>query len=133
VRGDLSALEPGESFDAVVGIQVFQHGTRSEVHAHLRRAQDRVAEGGLFCLRVNAVGSDFWLAHATSEEHEDGGFTVRYLEGPKQGLDIHFFSRNELATIFEGWDEALPLRVQSTPRSQGSGQWSQWEAIWRRT
>jgi len=51
----------------------------ARVHAHIRAAQARVAGGGLFCLRVNATGTDIWPEHGMTERHPDGGLTVRYL------------------------------------------------------
>lgn len=133
VHGDLGALDPEERFDVVIGIQVFQHGTRDEAHAHLMQAQSRVRPGGLLCLRVNAVGTDVWPAHDVTESGPDGDLTVLYRTGPKEGLHVHFFSRAELRRAFRGWEDVLPLRLQSTPRTPPQpGQWSQWEAIWRR-
>lgn len=133
VHGDLSAL-PEDKYQIVVGIQVFQHGDRIEAQTHLRSAQERVEPGGLFCLRVNALGTHVTFRHEVKERHEDESFTVRYLEGPKDGLDVHFFSRSELDGIFgECFDEVVPLRIDETWRSpRTDGQWSQWEGIWRR-
>jgi hypothetical protein len=54
---------------------------------------------GLFCVRVNAVGTDLARAHDVIERDNDGGFTVRYQAGPKIGLDIHFFDERELASL----------------------------------
>jgi hypothetical protein len=70
-----------------------------------------------------------------TEQHPDGGFTVRYLTGPKQGLYIHFFADAELAALFgDGYTSVLPPRLQATRRVPPQpGQWSQWEAIWRKT
>jgi hypothetical protein len=69
-------------------------------------------------------------------ESEQGlGYSVRYLEGPKRGLLVHFFDREELASLFvDGFDAELPLRLATTERaSPSTGSWSQWEGIWRRT
>lgn len=131
--GDLSVLPPDDPYDLVLGIQVFQHGTRGTAHAHLRAAQERLAPGGLMAIRVNAMETDVWPRHAVMERDADGGFTVRYLEGTKVGLDIHFFSRSELGRLFDTFDPILPLRLRSTKRKPPApGQWSQWESIWRR-
>jgi hypothetical protein len=133
ILGDLASIPRGERYPVVVGIQVFQHGDRTEAHDNIRAAQHRVMDGGLFCLRVNAVGTDFEYNHRIEEQNADGGITIRYLEGPKSGLRIHFFSHQELGSLFAGWDSVLPLRIQETwrqPRSRG--RWLQWEAIWRR-
>ena len=70
-----------------------------------------------------------------TERHPDGGLTVRYLTGPKQDLLIHFFADAELGELFAaGFTPVLPLRLQRTRRDPPQpGQWSQWEAIWRKT
>lgn len=134
VDGDLANLACETPYAIVIGIQVFQHGDRASTHSHIRRAQELVAPGGLFCLRVNADATDVSPGHVVTEQHDDGGVTVRYLEGAKEGLEIHFFSRPELIELFaDGFEEVLPLRLDQTWRSPPSmGQWSQWEAIWRR-
>ena len=134
IVGDLSVLPPDARYDLVVGIQVFQHGTRAQAHQHLAAAAARVRPGGLLCVRVNAAGTDIEHAHRRFEEHGDGSFSVRYRGGPKAGLDIHFFAAAELATVVgDAFGAVLPPRRQSTPRTPpGRGQWSQWEAIWVR-
>lgn len=133
IHGDLRAIPPDREFEVVIGIQVFQHGTRDEAHAILHEARRRVSVGGLFCLRVNAVGTDVRPAHDVIEELPDGGFTVRYLSGPKTGLAIHFFSREEIDGAFTGWKVWLPLRLSVTSRMPPEGgQWSQWEGVWQR-
>ncbi|MPZ71217.1 MAG: methyltransferase [Actinobacteria bacterium] len=122
------------SFEVVIGIQVFQHGTRAQTHEHIAKALALVAPGGLFCIRVNATGTDLYPAHETIETAPDGGFTVRYTEGPKEGLAVHFFSAPELSSLVgPATEPLLPLRLvrhQRMPKVLGS--WAQWEAIWRR-
>ncbi|SBT42684.1 class I SAM-dependent methyltransferase [Micromonospora narathiwatensis] len=132
-QGDLDSLPAGETWPLVIAIQVFQHGNREQAHRQVRAAQRRVAPDGLICVRVNAVGTDVWPAHEVVERAPDGGFTVRYTAGPKRGLDIHFFSHAELDQLFAEWAPVLPLRPHRTERdTPGTGQWTQWEAIWRR-
>ncbi len=135
VLGDLSALPAERVYPLLIGIQVFQHGDRAAAHAHIRAAQQRVSPGGLFCLRVNATATDVWPRHEVTERDPDGGFTVRYLTGPKQGLHIHFFAGTELDELFAAqFTPVLPPRVQQTRRDPTQpGQWSQWEAIWRKS
>lgn len=134
VHGDLSALPAETTYPLVIGIQVFQHGDRATAHAHIRAAQHRLTPGGLFCLRVNATATDVWPRHEVTGHHPDGGFTVRYLVGPKLGLLIHFFTSTELDELFaDGYIPVLPSRLQVTSRVPPQpGQWSQWEAIWRK-
>ena len=133
IHGDLRALPDDATYAIVIGIQVFQHGYRKSAHTHVRAAQARLVPGGLFCVRVNAVGTDLEHAHDVVERDRDGGFTVRYLAGPKRGLEIHFFARSELATLFERHEIVLAPRLVRTRRAPAErGQWSQWEAIYRR-
>lgn len=132
ICGDVTALPPGKTYGHVIGIQVFQHGDREVAHGHLRAAQDRLAPGGLFSLRVNHADSEFVYRHEITERHSDGSYTVRYLEGPKAGLLVHFFSGTELERLFVGYRPVLALRRDITRRDDGQTQWSQWEAIWRK-
>jgi SAM-dependent methyltransferase len=133
VHGQLSSLPSDAAYSIVVGIQVFQHGRERDAHAHIAEARRRVLPGGLFCLRVNAVGTDIAHAHRVIERNCDGGFTVEYLRGPKQGLAIHFFAQAELTRLLSPFDAQLPLRLHATQRqSPETGRWLQWEGIWRR-
>ncbi len=135
ICGDLTTLPPAATYPLVIGIQVFQHGDRAAAHAHIRSAQRRVAAGGLFCLRVNATGTDIWPEHEVTEQYPDGGLTIRYLTGPKRNLHIHFFSAAELDSLLcAGFEPVMPPRLCRARRTPPRpGQWSQWEAIWRRT
>jgi trans-aconitate methyltransferase len=132
-RGTVQDLAPGISFPLVIGIQVFQHGTGAAAAAHIRAAGARVSPGGIFAIRVNAAGTDVHPAHRVIEE-KDGAFTVEYLDGPKRGLDIHFFSGPELSGLLEsaGFDEIESLRQVTHERvSPQPGSWRQWEGIWK--
>jgi hypothetical protein len=133
IHGELTALPAGTAYALVIGIQVFQHGDRASARDHLRFAQARLAAGGLFCLRVNAVGTELEYDHDVVERGGDGDFTVRYLAGPKRGLLIHFFAASELDALFAGYDVVLAPRLSQTWRVPlERGQWSQWEAIYRK-
>jgi SAM-dependent methyltransferase len=132
IHGDTSRLGSA-SFGAVVGIQVFQHGLRAETHAHLRSALSLLRSGGSFCLRVNAVGTELEHRHRIVESHQDGGFTVHYQEGPKNGLSIHFFSLRELESLTSDLSPIVAPIIQRTERlPPASGHWDQWEGIWRK-
>jgi SAM-dependent methyltransferase len=133
VHGTLDALPQEAVFSIVIGIQVFQHGRERDAHEHVAAALRRVLPGGLFCVRVNAVGTDLAHEHRILERNADGGFTAEYLSGPKRGLAIHFFAEAELSRLVAGCEPLLPLRVHATERQQPqSGRWLQWEGIWRR-
>jgi hypothetical protein len=134
IVGDLAALPAPARYELVIGIQVFQHGTRRQAHQHLLAAADRVVAGGLLCVRVNATDTDIEYDHDRIEGADDGGFTIRYQAGPKAGLDIHFFTAAELsALVADRFTELLAPRLHTTHRTPPSrGHWSQWEAIWQR-
>lgn len=131
VRGDLSALPEETRYGVVIGIQVFQHGHAEAAHAHLAAARARVAPGGLMAVRVNAAGTDIAFAHRVTGRNDDG-VTIRYLDGPKAGLEIHFFGEAELRGLFAiGFEPVLAPRAQVTWRQPPeAGQWTQWEGIW---
>ena len=134
VCGDLSALPVGARYPIVIAIQVLQHGDESTTHREVRRASALVAPDGLFCVRVNAVGTDLEHEHTIVERGADGRFTVRYRAGPKRGLRIHFFSARELPELLgEEFTLVAPLRRSVTRRSPPAhGAWVQWEGIWLR-
>jgi hypothetical protein len=89
---------------------------------------------GPLCVRVNATGTGIRYRHEGTEEAGDGGFTIRYLDGPKTGLQIHSFTAAELTGLTRNdFSPLMPLRLDSTPQvPSAKGQWSQWEAIRQR-
>jgi SAM-dependent methyltransferase len=133
--GDLSVLPRGSSYPLIIGIQVFQHGNRATCQQNIRKALRLLEPDGLFCIRVNAIGSEYEFRSEVVETGEDGSETIRYLAGPKAGLLIHFFSRGELESVFgSGFRQILPIRLITTQRDPPSaGHWDQWEAIWQKT
>lgn len=134
LHGTVDDLGPGAIFGLVVAIQVLQHGDRQAAITHFHKVLARVAPGGLFCLRVNSAATEVHFAHEVTERRADGSFTIRYLAGPKEGLDIHFFSGSQIEALLDpDFAPVLPLRSVTTRRQPpASGQWTQWEGIWRR-
>jgi SAM-dependent methyltransferase len=132
--GDLTTLAPGDRYAIVIAIQSLQHGNEATAHRRLTSVLERVAPGGLFCLRVNAVGTEVEYAHEVIERGGDGRFTVRYEEGPKRDLEVHFFTGAELREAIEQeFVPVLSLRTATMRRSPPrAGKWVQWEGIWRR-
>lgn len=131
VHGDISNLPAGMRFGTVIGIQVFQHGTRVEAHAHLNAAIDLLLPGGLLCVRVNAAGTQIERRHEVVERNDQGGFTVRYEDGPKVGLFVHFFGEVEIEALTAKLTAVASLRRHRTERpAPGRGYWDQWEGIW---
>ena len=76
--------------------------------------------GGLLFVRVNSASTDVYHSHRIVKRGDRGGFTVRYHEGPKRGLVIHFLSLGELREMLDPWFTALvPTREQVTLRQCG--------------
>jgi SAM-dependent methyltransferase len=135
VCGDFRAFKGGEaSYDYVIAIQVFQHGNDADVAAYFAKAAMLLRPGGLFFLRVNSASTEIYHAHTVVERNAWGGVTVRYDEGPKAGLLIHFYSQRELrerlqAAFVPFMEPREEVTVRQAPQT---GSWAQWETIWRR-
>ena len=87
---------------------------------------------GLLFLRVNASNTVPYFDYHTIEKGDAGGFTVHYNAGPKEGQDIHFFSRAKLAGILAKTEMVVlhgSKNVTIPRRSPRSGSWSQWEVV----
>lgn len=134
VRVDFHDFRSELPFDYIVAIQVFQHGTADAVRSMFARAAKLLKRGGLLFVRVNSASTDVYHAHRVVERGDRGGFTVRYEEGPKRGLAIHFMPLQELRETLDPWFTPLvPTREQVTARkSPGRGSWAQWEGVWVR-
>ena len=131
---DFRDLEIGSPFDYLVAIQVFQHGVQADAESYFAKTAAMLKAGGLFFLRVNSASTEMYLRHTIIDRNDFGGLTIRYDEGPKSGLCVHFYSRPELLELardrfqpMAGPREAVTAR---TPPKTGS--WSQWEAVWQR-
>jgi hypothetical protein len=69
------------------------------------------------------------------ERTDDGSFSVRYQEGPKTGLTVHFWAARELQELVSaaGFAPVLALRPSATWRRPNErGLWVQWEGIYVR-
>lgn len=134
VHGDLSALPDGQVFPVVVGLNVFHHGDRDAAHAHIRDALERVAPGGLFAVSVAATGSKTSRPTELATDHEDGSYTLRYLQ--EDGLPpilSHFFTESALEQLLAAYEAVLPLRLDDTDAATGRpGDWLRWQGVYRR-
>jgi SAM-dependent methyltransferase len=132
--GDFLTFAPPAAFAYLVAIQVFQHGTQAEAAAYFERAAALLAPGGLLFVRVNSARTQVFHRHDVIEDNPHGGFTVRYLAGPKQGMPIHFYAAAELAALTRaGFREvAAPDEVVVHRPPPQHGFWAQWEAVYER-
>ena len=127
---DFENFHSEKLFDYIIAIQVFQHGTQKEISKYFEKASSLLKSGGLLFLRVNSVSTDIYFKHITTETNNHGGITIRYVEGPKKDLDIHFYSREELDVLCTDFDYITPPYEDMTKRdSPKTGTWSQWELI----
>jgi 2-polyprenyl-3-methyl-5-hydroxy-6-metoxy-1,4-benzoquinol methylase len=135
ICGDFGHLQsPPRSFGYLVAIQVFQHGTASDGEVYFRKSAELLQPGGLLCVRVNSVKTQIYYRHTVIETTALGGLTVRYGEGPKRGLLVHFYSQAELDALTRDAFRLLAepheeIIVRSPPKT---GHWAQWEMIWER-
>ena len=132
IHADFSQFESDNSFDYIVAIQVFQHGTAARVTSMMERVASQLNEGGLLFLRINSASTQVVGKHQVIESSDDGSFTVRYQEGPKVGLPIHFLSRKGIMAALNRWFEALmpPTETFTSREAPQTGHWAQWEGIW---
>ena len=132
VHGDFRSYTG--AFAYLVALQVFQHGDDGDAGGYFARSAALLRPGGLLFVRVNSASTEVYHRHSVIERHALGGFTVRYEDGPKRDLLVHFYSRDELLaradTDFVLVAEPREDVIHRDPPKTGS--WAQWEAIWRR-
>ena len=118
----------------MIAIQVFQHGGIGETRRWFGSAAALLPPGGLLFVRVNAIATEVYHRHTVLERTDTGGLTIRYDEGPKQGLTVHFYARAELEALtrdaFVQVGELAQDVIRRAPPKTGS--WAQWEGVWRR-
>lgn len=134
IHADFRGFHSRGQFDYIIAIQVFQHGFNADVARYFANVRSILSPGGLFFLRVNSISTQIVRPHTVVEQIRFGGKTVIYDAGPKQGLTVHFYSKQELIHLTcEGFEIVDELREDFTQRiPPEKGIWSQWEGIWRR-
>ena len=135
VCADFLAYQPAVAhFDYVIAIQVFQHGSDADAAAYVAKVAALLRPGGLLFLRVNSVSTQIYHAHTIVERNAFGGITIRYDDGPKRGMLIHFYSDAELRErLAPAFSSVLEPREDVTVRTAPkTGSWAQWETIWTR-
>lgn len=126
------SLSQDTPFQYIIAIQVLQHGNQDRVRKYFEKVSMLLESGGLLFLRVNASNTDVQHDHDVIEKNDEGGFTVRYKEGPKKGLDIHFYSKKDVCNLVckNNMSVMQGLKNVKTERvPPGTGSWSQWEMV----
>jgi hypothetical protein len=81
---------------------------------------------------VNGVDTEIDYAHTVLTRSTGSGLTIRYDDGPKRDLAVHFFAREEIERLTDRLEPIVPLRTRRTLRQKPSaGHWDQWEGIWQ--
>ena len=123
-------LEHGGRFGYVIAIQSFQHGTRSVSERYFHHAASMLERGGLMFVRVNSTETTIMFPHQILEE-SDAGFTVLYLEGPKRGIHVRFYTREGLLGVVREAGLSVvrgPVSVASR-EGERARPWNQWEIV----
>jgi cyclopropane fatty-acyl-phospholipid synthase-like methyltransferase len=81
---------------------VFQHSTDEDAARYFAAAARLLPPGGLLFLRVNSASTEIYHRHSVIERNALGGFTIRYEEGQKEGMAVHFYAREELLDRTDG-------------------------------
>jgi cyclopropane fatty-acyl-phospholipid synthase-like methyltransferase len=131
---DLTSYESDRPLDYIIALQVFQHGRYKVCAQNFAKAKSLLRPGGLFFLRVNSIATEIEHSHEVVERTQKGGNTIQYLQGPKDGLEIHFFSDSEIIDLMSnGFEVAMDLRERFMQRPHNlKGSWAQWEGAWRK-
>ena len=132
VCGDFLNYKPGIRFQYIISMQVFQHGTISRVERYFKKASSLLGSGGMMFLRINASNTIPYRNHEVVEKSDTGGFTVRYTGGPKNGLDVHFLSKEDLLGLVEKNDMYVLHGIKNVTMRRSvldPGTWSQWELM----
>ena len=134
ICADFRTFVSQRRFGYLIALQVFQHGVAADVARYFSGVRSLLSPGGLFFLRVNATSTQITLPHTVIERNDHGGFTILYDAGPKKGLSVHFYSRDELLALTRD-DFAVvagPREGVTARTPPGTGHWVQWEATWKR-
>ena len=133
IRADFRSYRSQRRFGYIIAIQVFQHGFGADVARYFANVSSMLSPGGLFFLRVNAASTQIMQPHTIVEQNPFGGMTILYEAGPKQGLPVHFYTRDELVNLTrDHFDVVEELHEDITLRTPPeAGYWVQWEGIWR--
>lgn len=130
--GDFLSSDSSRSYGYLLSIQLFQHVNEHGPQPLFKKAVELLRPGGLFILRVNSIHTQIVQDYSLLDTSKEGGFTVQYKSGQKDGQCIHFYSAEEIHTLtMNAFDVVLPLREEFIPRNDGT-YWVQWETILRK-
>lgn len=127
--GDFLSSTVSRPYDYLLSIQLFQHVNEHGVERLFEKVDQLLRRGGVFALRVNSIHTQIAEKHSKLSTSAEGGFTIRYESGQKNGQHIHFYSAEEIHRLTaDTFDVIMPLREEFIPRDNGT-YWTQWETI----
>lgn len=132
--GDFGQYVGARIFRYIVAIQAFQHGDTDETNDFFRRSAEALAPGGQLFLRVNSSSTNLVHRHHRHGTKKTGKF-VEYIEGPKAGQTIRYFTKDELTSLAKskGFSITKPLvEVKHYREPPLKGFWAQWESVWKK-
>ncbi|MDD3118067.1 MAG: class I SAM-dependent methyltransferase [Victivallales bacterium] len=95
---------PEAAYDFILSHCVLHHGRKKQVAALLTQILAALVPGGkIFVSLPDAASMQHWSMMAEHEMLEDG--TCLPVTGPEKGLPHSFYSREEIETLFAGYDE----------------------------
>lgn len=116
-------------YSYIVSIQLFQHGNFEQTENLFNKAYKMLLTGGLLFLRVNSINTQIKEKYEIFEHTKMGGLTIKYLSGPKKGMLIHFYTKQEINYITsEKYKIIQPIKEDYIKRDDLTS-WSQWEII----
>lgn len=127
--GDFLSADSSGPYDYLLSIQLFQHVNKHGTQPLFKKAAELLKPGGLFVLRVNSIHTQIVQDYSLRDTSKEGGLTIQYKTGQKEGQYIHFYSAEEIHRLtMSVFDIVLPLREEFIPRKDGT-YWVQWETI----
>jgi len=130
--GDFLTLDSVKQYDYLLSIQLFQHVNEHGPETLFEKVDQLLKPKGLFILRVNSIHTQIVQDYSIVSKSEQGGFTIKYKSGQKDGQHIHFYSAEEIHSLTNKYEVLMPLREEFIPRDDGT-YWVQWETILKKS
>jgi ubiquinone/menaquinone biosynthesis C-methylase UbiE len=118
---------PDESFDAVLCINVIQHGQYSDIQKGVSEIRRILRSGGILLL-VTLSTKD--VEYGKGKKIEENTFITELL--PDSGVLHHFFSEEELKGLFNGLEFIKLNELKRKPQHRPTETITQWQLVGRK-
>lgn len=127
--GDFLSSADIHKYNYLLSIQLFQHVNEHGPDLLFKKVVELLKPEGLFILRVNSIHTQIVQEYTQFQTSDQGGLTIQYKSGQKDGQYIHFYSAEEIHSLTtDTFDVVMPLREEFIPRDDDT-YWVQWETI----